>query len=339
MKIGKTDVFERHYRERFRAFVARFGEFINYERDRGARDIGLHLTKKSKEGEQLSSTLCWFQLKGVMKDTLPKEKFEKSPTVKFALKLDHLKFWYLQPTPTYLVLYVESVDTFLIMDIQKYIKEKLGEGILRLKQQELTVEIPTKSVMDDQAFSIILRNGDILEWQKLLGKDEKDLRLVNRDYELILALSDATDRGATCRFRFINWLSKMRGECYFDEYDPQSKEWKELRSHWQLGLRIGDLEETYPYLAFKGLEEDLSDFENSDEEDSEFVPFTLNSGDLLVGREASGEYVEYTGEVRLNEQGRQFLDWIMVLIEVGILILRSDGRRSIDVAPWHSREV
>ena len=49
--VGKTDAFERKYMGKFRHFAGQFGEFVNYENDRGARDIGLHLTHRLQSGK------------------------------------------------------------------------------------------------------------------------------------------------------------------------------------------------------------------------------------------------------------------------------------------------
>ena len=46
MRVGKSDAFEREYTQKFRLLAAEHGEFVHYERDRAARDIGLHLTRK-----------------------------------------------------------------------------------------------------------------------------------------------------------------------------------------------------------------------------------------------------------------------------------------------------
>jgi hypothetical protein len=64
------------------------GEFVTYERDRAARDLGLHLTRKLGSGkEQLSSALCWFQMKGVMATTLTKAAFDKLATLDISLQV------------------------------------------------------------------------------------------------------------------------------------------------------------------------------------------------------------------------------------------------------------
>ena len=65
--IGANDRFERIYTQKFRDSAARFGEFVAYERDRGVRDIGIHLITKQQSGsERLTTALVWFQLKGIM---------------------------------------------------------------------------------------------------------------------------------------------------------------------------------------------------------------------------------------------------------------------------------
>src|SRR5579859_4629707 len=98
LKIGTTDRFERLYTQKFRNFAGQFGEFVAYERDRGARDIGLHLTHKLRSGdERMSSALCWFQLKGITTKGLADKQFSQSGFVSIALKVRHLSYWYLQP--------------------------------------------------------------------------------------------------------------------------------------------------------------------------------------------------------------------------------------------------
>ncbi len=59
LKIGANDAFERRYREKFRLLAAGYGEFVYYERDRGARDVGLHLTRQQASGDEvLTGPLC-----------------------------------------------------------------------------------------------------------------------------------------------------------------------------------------------------------------------------------------------------------------------------------------
>src|SRR5258708_1487368 len=104
--------------EKFRSFAAQFGQFVAYERDVATRDIGLHLTEPLESGgAKLTTCLCWFQMKGIMAETLPNEEAKTKSAFKYRLKVEHLKFWFLQPMPTYLALYVESLDRFLILNL------------------------------------------------------------------------------------------------------------------------------------------------------------------------------------------------------------------------------
>jgi hypothetical protein len=148
MRVGKADAFERRYVAKFRLLASDFGEFVLYERDRGARDIGLHLTRKSvSAGETVSTTLCWFQLKGLMSATLSEDDFEKADVIKLRLEISPLKYWFLQPMSTFLVVYVESVDTFLVLNIQEYVSKKWGKSILSPVQKTTTVEVPKDSIV------------------------------------------------------------------------------------------------------------------------------------------------------------------------------------------------
>src|SRR5436190_121857 len=98
--IGKTDSFEQGYMAKFEQLASDHGVFVKYERDRAARDIGLHLTKELKSGQkQVTNSLVWFQMKGVMATTLTKEQFEKAKSVKLSLDVEHLRHWFLDKEP------------------------------------------------------------------------------------------------------------------------------------------------------------------------------------------------------------------------------------------------
>lgn len=235
LAVGKTDAFERRYMEKFRMFASQFGEFVQYEHDRGARDIGLHLTHKLKSGqERLSSALCWFQMKGIMASTLSARDFENQDNISISLDLKHLKYWYLQPMPTYLIVYIESADNFLILNIQKYISETWGKEILVLNQKTATVYVSKDSVLDKQAFNLILVKSDIEEWKKALESDESNILLCRRDYNFIWHLGTAQERQVKHHVIFRKWLTKCRGELYILEHPLSVKEdYQILQKHWQ----------------------------------------------------------------------------------------------------------
>src|ERR1035441_9610836 len=92
--IGKEDVFENAYRNKFRLLVGGEGEVIQYERDRVAIDIGIHLTTPDGAARRASHTRIWFQLKGVHKQTLPLVNFLASCHVTVRVQLEQLRFWF-----------------------------------------------------------------------------------------------------------------------------------------------------------------------------------------------------------------------------------------------------
>lgn len=342
LQIGITDAFERNYMQRFRAFAGKFGEFVTYERDRGARDIGLHLTHKLASGkERMSTALCWFQMKGVMATTLTPELFKKAKSVKLSLDVNHLGYWFLQPTPTYLVVYVESMDKFLICDIQAYVASQWGRAILTLDQKTATVEVDGSSELDEQAFNLILTKNDINEWTKALDTDEESAKLCRRDYDLIWQLGTSDSRNVRHRVMFWDWQSKARGQFYIQEQSTgDESKWATLREHWQYMMGVCDLERAYPYLEFFALDTDDEDSSWFDDENDNDVPdVELYNGDVVSGVNCSYEYFEYLFGAKLNELGQELLDSVTVLQQVGLIEITPGKEELISVAPWHGRSV
>ncbi|HXK26937.1 MAG TPA: DUF4365 domain-containing protein [Candidatus Binatia bacterium] len=340
-EVGKTDVFERLYMEKFRAFAAKFGEFVAYERDRGARDLGLHLTHKLSSGkERLSSALCWFQMKGIMAASFSKKAFEKGDEVKLSLDVGHLRYWFLQPIPTYLVVYIESVDTFLIQNIQDYVAKTWGKAILTLDQKTTTVSISKNSVLDEQAFNLLLTKSDIKEWVRALETDEESARLCRRDYDLIWHFGTAVDRKVKHRVDYWNWQSKTRDQFFIQEKPIEGEgDWETLREHWQLQSGASDLEDTYPYLEFFALE-DVDEENFWGEEEAEDSPIlTISNGDVVVGVNCANEYFEFVLGARLNELGQQLFESVSTLEKVGLIEITRGISEWVSIAPWHHRAV
>lgn len=342
LQIGITDAFERDYMQRFRALAGKFGEFVFYERDRGARDIGLHLTHKlASDKERISTAFCWFQMKGVMAETLTDKQFEKAKNVKLSLDVNHLRYWFLQPTPTYLVVYVQSVDKFLICNIQAYVASKWGRAILTLDQKTVTVEVDGSSELDDQAFGLILTKSDIDEWAKALDTDDESAKLCRRDYDLIWHLGTSDSRNVCHRVIFWHWQSKTRSQFYFQEQSasPES-EWTNLRGHWQHMMGVEDLEHTYPYIEFFSLERDGEYFSWLDDGSDYDVPdVELSNGDVVSGVNCLDEYFEYLLGAKLNTLGQDLFESVLVLQQVGLLEITQGKQDLLSVAPWHSRAV
>lgn len=343
IEVGVTDVFERHYMQKFRHFAGRFGEFIAYERDRGARDLGLHLTHKLTSGkEKLSSALCWFQMKGVMASSLSEKDFETAKEVKLALDVNHLRYWYLQPMPTYLVVFVESADTFLITNIQDYVAKTWGKSILELDQKTTTVTVSGASILDDQAFNLILVKSDIEEWAKALEADKDSMRLCRRDFDLIWRFGTAQARVVKHRVVFWDWQSKTRSQLYIQEQSAkEGGKWKNLREHWQYMMNVFDLEDTYPYLEMFSLDDESDEYWGWDDEESEAEApaVQLKNGDCIFGKNCSYEFFEYAFGARLNEMGEQLFESVGALGKIGLIKFTPEKQEGISVAPWHHREV
>lgn len=340
--VGKTDVFERNYKNKFKVFAGQYGEIVNYEHDRGARDIGLHLTHKLQSGkERLSISLCWFQLKGIMETTLSDKDYTKASSIKLSIKISHLQYWYLQPMPTYLVVYIECADKFLILDVQNYVVRKWGKSILKLKEKTATIELSKKSILDNQAIQLLLTKSSLEEWRKVLETNERELNICLRDYNLIWHIATAEQRECEHWVEFMDWISKCRAQLYIKE-KPLVNEAKiqVLREHWQFMMNIEDLESFYPYIQFTVPEdnEDIFWFDG-DEDELEPPQVTLSNGDVGYGENCSGEYNLFRLGIELNEIGAQMFEWIKNLESIGLLEIKPGEEEVIDIAPWHRRDV
>lgn len=351
LKIGKSDVLEREYMQLFRQLASKYGEFVVYERDRAGRDIGLHLTRPTAGGgETVTTTLRWFQMKGVAETTLSASEIAKLESVRLALEVKHLKFWYQLPDPTYLVVYLQATREFLVMDVQKFIQERWGDAVLELAQKEATVEVPIHSVLDEDAFQQILARSDA-EWlERFCSASPRNARLAVRDCDLILAIGDASTRHAQVEALFRDWISKTRSEIHFSEVSPTGAP-KPLQVRWVHMFSITEIEEHLPWLTCfqvarhidSWMEDDAAaeeeGYEPWDEESGEYSVVELPSGIFLYGEEASGEYVEYRFYERLNELGEVMLDWINRMRAAGQMTGDPSAGEFVSVAPWDARNV
>ncbi len=354
LKIGSTDAFERRYMGRFRSLASDYGEFVFYERDRGARDIGLHLTRmRASGGEVLAGPLCWFQMKGLMAASLSIEDFKRSPVVKVPLSVAHLRYWLLQPVPTYLALYVESADQFLILNLTRYVEERWGTSILTLAQGEATVEVPRGSLLDDQAFDLIMAESDRAQWAKALGSDEETAGACRKDYNLIWRLGTATERGVEHRVVFWDYQSKTRSQFWFQERNSApGAEWVDVREHWQFMMEALELQHAYPYVEFCRLDDVIGPTAS----EAAFIqrgrpwlagerllgdppPVVVANGDVVEGFNFVDEYFRYHFGARLNALGRDLFDSVDFLREIGLLEIDTTRKETLSVAPWHGRSV
>lgn len=361
LEIGNSDVFEQAYMAKFRQLAAEFGEFVTYERDRAARDIGLHLTRPRSGGKkQISNTLCWFQMKGIMENTLPLSKFKTLKEISIPLDVNHLRYWYLNSMPTHLVVYVACADKFLVLNLTEYVEGQWGRGILKLDQKTATVKVSVNSELDRQAFAILLARGDIEQWAKALDANQDQMRLARRDYQLVYQLGTALERRVKHEMHFMDWISKMRVELHFLErsiYSRPGEDWVDIRTHFELGF---DPLEHYPYIEFSMLDDDEmsadapdigqkdgDEDENGDwifideeYEDGNFI--SLPNGDRIFGPNCSNEYYFFRMGVRLNTLGRALFNNVQHLVKINMLELNNSSEYRGDflsIAPWEYRDV
>jgi len=340
MIVGKTDGFERRYMAKFKDFASTYGEFVHYERDRAARDIGLHFIEPTKSGaEKVTTSLCWFQMKGIMTQTLGCYDYEKKEKIVIDLKTKHLRFWYLQPNPTYLIVYIESKDIFLIQNIQKYIEDNFGKDIMVDNRDTIRVYISKKSILDDQAFKLIIRDGNIQEWKKAIDGDTDSIKICLSDYNLIWKIGKSEKKRNEHRIKYWDWQSKTRSQWYIQE--KQKGNWVTLREHWQFMGFIEGLREIYPYLELFPIsfDDEEMDFWN-DEDEYDYQPeFELDDGTIVKGIDCSGEFFEFEFGVKLNEYGYQLLENVDLLSQIGLIEIDENYSDVVSLAPWHIRDV
>ena len=318
--------------------ASEFGEFVEYERDRAGRDIGLHfVSQKVDGGEIVEPSLVWFQMKGVQANSFSTEDFDSSEDLSIVLDVPHLRFWYIAPEPTYLVLYIESVNRFFVLNIQKYIRENFGDGILNIDQKTLTVHVRKDSELDSQAFYLIKQQRSIEAWKGRIAEGNDFAHVFFRDAELIRRIDTAENRNVSIKLLLRKYGSKTRSEAYFIEAsDEDNDEQETIRSHWQY-MMPEDLSIPFPYLEFNP-DNDDDEFYWDEDEDYEWPPLELPNG-KFVYPDGVFEIVEYKMIVSLNEIGKAWAQTLSVMEDAGFIELDALGVSAVSVAPWHGRDV
>jgi hypothetical protein len=365
VKIGAQDDFERMYMAKFRQIAAPYGIFVEYEADRAGRDIGLHFTQPSASGGKIvTPSLAWFQMKGIMPETLSLEKFKAAKEVGVSLSLSHLQFWFINAVPTYLVVYVGSADLFLAIDIKHWVQEHYGEAIFTLDQKTLTVKVRTENILDENAFRIIMERNFVASLRTALS-NESDERIARflRDSGVVKWLAISHEERRACRIRVIKYMSKMRTEVYFEAENSEGM-WDVMRNHWQYSLR--DIAAAFPYLAFAPkkeaekyeytdtyeddegeivhtlegvrLTEESSDWFDDDERLDYECLLELGNGQISYGTMYSGEIIEHEIGITLNDTGERWAATLKAL-EAARVISVSTEAHFMSVAPWHARDI
>lgn len=154
LNLAPQDQFEDKYTAKFRVIAADHGVIINYDRDRAAIDIGVHLSSQQRVGDMR----IWFQLKGIHAETLDAETFQKASEVNIDLEVEHLRQWYRSPEPVYLVIYVESADCFLAADTRRLIDKTYGDTLFRITQKQARFRLATSERLDQALWARMLNH-------------------------------------------------------------------------------------------------------------------------------------------------------------------------------------
>ena len=332
MKIAANEDFEHRYTQAFRDFAASFGIFVTYERDRGTRDIGLHFTQYKKTGSKLvTPVLVWFQLKGIKRSQLSLQKYTKDKKLSISLRTNHLRFWYVAPQPTYLVIFVECAQEFLVANIQKLIRDEWGANILHSEQASHSVQIAINNKLDMHAMQLILRKNLIPILRHQMSDGGEDAEIFFRDSSFVMSLFDARRKHRKCRARVIKYMSKMRTEVYFEVY--HHSQWHTLHSHWEFLLE--SFTESFPYLDLSLPDDKDQDLWEDDEHGGD-ESLELPNGQVSVAE--YGEMMEHILDIELNEIGVAWAKTLETLDAAEVLAV-DRGPTFVSVAPFHHRDL
>jgi hypothetical protein len=149
--VGTQDRFEQRYTNRLKDLLSEHGQFLHYEKDRAALDLGLHLYDPNAGAGVVGQVRVWFQLKGITESRLDAEELLTAETVAVTgLSTDHIKYWFAHPEPVYLVVFVEALDTFLAADIRDLVEPRGGLRWLNEldDQKTATLHVPLSASLD-----------------------------------------------------------------------------------------------------------------------------------------------------------------------------------------------
>ena len=208
-RLNPEEIFEDEYTDLFVRRFRRHGVTVKYERDRAARDIGVHLTAPGSL--DLSAVRVWFQLKGVHRETLDADHLAQKNSIPVSLNVDDIKKWYAAPEAVYIVVYLEAFNEFFGEDIRDLVDQAFADWkgtfaskMEGLSQKTVTLHVSTSSVFDQAMIKGLFRHKSMRvdgpAWRgRPLGHQFDPLRseLANLDTatftELVEALLTAHD--------------------------------------------------------------------------------------------------------------------------------------------------
>lgn len=152
--MSENDALELRYKPRFDQIVGDVGAVsITHEFDFGI-DRGVQFMGPAAEGGRRPATHAriWFQLKGKLTRSVSPEQFAAAKVLPVQVSKAHLAFWYASAEPIYLALFVESVETFLFVDVRELVDERWGPNFFHElgadPEGDITVHLSTNAVLD-----------------------------------------------------------------------------------------------------------------------------------------------------------------------------------------------
>ena len=106
-----------------------------------------------------------------MPSTLDLKEYNAAENVSVTLEISHLRFWYMNVQPTYLVVYVGSAEQFLAIDIKEWVSQTYGDKIFTLNQKTVTVKVSKKNKLDEHLFDLIMKRNLVLALRTALARE------------------------------------------------------------------------------------------------------------------------------------------------------------------------
>lgn len=155
--MSEKDALEQRYTLQFGQMAAAAGAvLIEHKFDFGI-DQGVQFMGPADERGMRPATHArvWFQLKGRLPATVTAEQFAAAKALPVKVSKKHLAFWYAAAEPIYLALYVESVKTFLFVDVRELVDGRWGPDFFSElgddPEGDITVHLPTDAVLDEES--------------------------------------------------------------------------------------------------------------------------------------------------------------------------------------------
>jgi hypothetical protein len=161
--MNPEEVFEDLYTDAFKRRFRTRGVVVEYDRDRAARDMGIHLAAPGSL--ELSDVRVWFQLKGIHRERYDASALHAMDSVPVELAVEDVQKWYAAPEAVYIVVYLEALDEFVGEDIRDLVDRRFSDHkgsftskMRSLTQAEVTLRVSTEAVVDEDRIRGMLRH-------------------------------------------------------------------------------------------------------------------------------------------------------------------------------------